>query len=195
MNRHEYIDSIKEKLKGLSEDDIKKAVEYYEEAIDDRLEDGLTEEQAINSIGTPDEIAEKILMECPITKLVAAKTKPNRSLKAWEIVLLIVGAPLWITVAALLFVAIILVVILFFTAIVVLVVCIIAGLLGGLGGVVASIIGMFRYGNMDFLTMGLSLVTLGASVFLLIPAKNFIIWLFEQIGRFFKWIKRKIVNK
>ena len=188
MNRNEYIDSIKEKLKGLPEADIAKAVEYYEEAIDDRLEDGLTVEQAINSIGTPDEIAEKILMEFPITKLVAAKTKPNRALKVWEIILLIVGSPLWITVAAL-------VVIFFFVAIVVVVVCLLAVLISGLAGVVACFVELFRSGGLNFWVMGASLICLGLGVFLLIPTKNFIVWLFEQIGRFFKWIKRKIVRK
>lgn len=195
MNRNEYIDSIKEKLKGLPEADIAKAVEYYEEAIDDRLEDGLTVEQAINSIGTPDEIAEKILMEFPITKLVAAKTKPNRALKVWEIILLIVGSPLWITVAALLFVAALLVVIFFFVAIVVVVVCLLAVLISGLAGVVACFVELFRSGGLNFWVMGASLICLGLGVFLLIPTKNFIVWLFEQIGRFFKWIKRKIVRK
>lgn len=195
MNRNEYIDSIKEKLKGLPDADIEKAVEYYEEAIDDRLEDGLTEDQAINSIGTPDEIAEKILMEFPITKIVAAKTKPKRALRVWEIILLIIGSPIWLTLAIMLFIAALFVVIMFFVAIIVIVVCLLAVLVGGFGGVVTCIAQLIRYGNLDVMTLGLSLVTLGAGVFLLIPTKNFVVWLFEQFGRFFKWIKRKIVRK
>ena len=72
MNKTEFLESIKQKLNGLPEKDIQSAVEYYEEAIDDRMEDGLTEEQAISEIGTPDDIAEKIMMETSIPKLIRA---------------------------------------------------------------------------------------------------------------------------
>ena len=96
MNRQEYLDEIKEKLLGLSEEDIDKALEFYMEALDDRIDDGLTEEQAINAVGTADEVAEQILMDTPLPKLVSATVKPKRDMKAWEIVLLILGAPLWI---------------------------------------------------------------------------------------------------
>ena len=77
MNKKEYLDSIRSKLTGLPEKDIDSAIEYYEEAIEDRIEDGLTEEQAINAVGTPEEIAEKILMDSSIPKLITAKAKPQ----------------------------------------------------------------------------------------------------------------------
>lgn len=35
-------------------------------------------------------------METPLPKLVKAKVSPNRALAAWEIILLILGAPLWL---------------------------------------------------------------------------------------------------
>ena len=100
MNKIEYLDSIRSKLAGLPEKDIDSAIEYYEEAIDDRIEDGLTEEQAINAVGTPEEIAEKILMDSSIPKLITAKAKPQRRLKGWELALIIIGSPLWIMIAA-----------------------------------------------------------------------------------------------
>ena len=42
-----------------------------------------------------EDIASQILLETPLPKLVKAKVNPGRSLKAWEIVLIILGFPLW----------------------------------------------------------------------------------------------------
>ena len=57
--------------------------------IDDRMEEGLTEAEAIAGIGSVDKIVTQIVAETPITKLVREKVKPKRSLQAWEIILLV----------------------------------------------------------------------------------------------------------
>ncbi|MBO4390293.1 MAG: DUF1700 domain-containing protein [Lachnospiraceae bacterium] len=95
MNRTEFLDAISAKLNGLSEEDLKKALSFYKEALDDRIEEGMSEEEAISDIGTPDEIAAEIAAEMPLTKLISAKASTARSLKGWEIALLVIGFPLW----------------------------------------------------------------------------------------------------
>ena len=95
MTKKVFIDEVRAKLKGLSEDEISKALEFYEEAIDDRMEEGLTEDQAVAAVGTPEEVADQILMDMPLGKLVKAKSKPDRKYKVWEIVLIILGFPIW----------------------------------------------------------------------------------------------------
>ena len=64
--------------------------------IDDRMEEGLAEEEAVSSFGTPEEIADQILSEIPLSRLVRERVKPKRALKAWEIVLLVLGSPVWL---------------------------------------------------------------------------------------------------
>ena len=64
--------------------------------IEDKIEDGMTEENAVSELETPAEIAKKVLSETSISKLVKAKLKPSRELKGWEIALLVLGAPLWL---------------------------------------------------------------------------------------------------
>ncbi|MBR4580385.1 MAG: DUF1700 domain-containing protein [Lachnospiraceae bacterium] len=96
MTKAEFIESLTQSLNGLSEEDIKKSKDYYEEMIDDRIEDGIAEEEAVGGLGTIDEIKDQILEDVPITKIVKEKMKPKRALRAWEIVLLIIGAPLWL---------------------------------------------------------------------------------------------------
>ena len=61
MNKTEFTEQLRAALKGLSEEDLKKSVDYYEEMIDDRMEDGIPEEEAVNGLGSIDEIKNKIL--------------------------------------------------------------------------------------------------------------------------------------
>ena len=96
MSKEEFLSALRNSLYGLPKEDIEKTIDYYSESIDDRIEDGLTETEAVKAIGTVEEIVSQILMETPLPKLVKTKVKPDRSLKAWEIVLLILGAPVWL---------------------------------------------------------------------------------------------------
>ena len=41
MNKSEFLNSLEEKLKELPKDEIRKTIDYYDEMIDDRIEDGI----------------------------------------------------------------------------------------------------------------------------------------------------------
>lgn len=97
MNKQQFLAELRKHLFGLPQDDIKQSLDYYAEMIDDRIEDGISEEDAVSDIGDPQEIAKQILMDTPMTKLVKAKAKPSRTLRAWEIVLLAAGSPIWVS--------------------------------------------------------------------------------------------------
>lgn len=99
MNKKEFLSTLRERLNGLPEEDINKSIDFYSEMIDDRVEDDMSEEEAVEAIGNMDEIISQILSEVSLPKLVKEKVKPKRALEAWEIVLLILGAPIWIPLA------------------------------------------------------------------------------------------------
>lgn len=99
MNRQEFLSALRDALSGLPENDIEERVAFYNEMIEDRMEEGLGEEEAVAGIGTVDEVRTQIITEMPLAKLVKEKVKPKRSLRAWEIVLIIVGFPLWFPLA------------------------------------------------------------------------------------------------
>ncbi len=107
MNNQEFLAALRKGLEGLPQEDIERSVEFYAEMIADCMEDGATAEEAIADIGTPEEVVSQILEETSLPKLIKAKVKPRRSLSVLDIVLLILGAPLWIplliAVAAILF--------------------------------------------------------------------------------------------
>lgn len=96
MNKQEFLSALRSRLRGLPEADIVRSLDFYAEMIDDRMEDGLTEFQAVMEMGSIDEIAEQILLDTPLPKLVKAKMRPSRALSAWEIVLLVLGSPVWL---------------------------------------------------------------------------------------------------
>lgn len=95
MTKKEFLDALKAKLSGLPESDIEERLSFYSEMIDDRIEDGVGEEEAVLGIGSVDEIAAQIIADVPLTRIAKERIKPKRRLRAWEIVLLAVGSPIW----------------------------------------------------------------------------------------------------
>ena len=95
MNKQEFVTELNKKLSGLPKADVEERINFYLEMIDDYVEDGLTEEQAIDKIGSVDDIVRQIVDETPILKIVKEKTTQNRKLKGGEMALLIAGSPIW----------------------------------------------------------------------------------------------------
>lgn len=96
MNKEQFLSAIQDKLSCLPQEDIDRSLDYYREMIEDRMEDGLSEEDAVAAMGSAEDIAAQILMDTPLPKLVKAKMKPSRTLRAWEIILLVLGSPVWL---------------------------------------------------------------------------------------------------
>ena len=97
MNKSDFLSELRRGLDCLPEEDIEKSVDFYAEMIDDKMEEGLTEEEAVAEAGSVDEISAQIIAEILLTRLVKARVKPKRALKAWEIVLIAAGSPVWLS--------------------------------------------------------------------------------------------------
>jgi len=97
MNKAEFITQLEAKLQGLPQSDINKSLDYYREIIDDRVDEGINEAEAVAMLGDIDDIATQILMETPLPALVKAKAKAKSKINAGEAALLAMGSPLWIT--------------------------------------------------------------------------------------------------
>ena len=95
MNKQEFLSGLRNALSGLPQDDIEERLSFYSEMIDDRMEEGLTEEEAVAGLGPVEEVIGQIAAETPLVKLVKERVKPKRALRAWEIVLLVLGSPIW----------------------------------------------------------------------------------------------------
>lgn len=97
MNKQEFLAQLRKGLSGLPKEDIDERLTFYSEMIDDRMEDGIPEETAICEIGAIDELVSQIIADIPLTKLVKEKITPKEKMKAWEIVLLVLGSPIWLS--------------------------------------------------------------------------------------------------
>lgn len=99
MNKEEFINELRSRLKSLPETDVETSLDYYSEMIDDCIEGGMSEEESVKSMGTIEEIAGQILSEVQEKRSVhipkeSPKKEPNK-LRIWEILFLILGAPVW----------------------------------------------------------------------------------------------------
>ena len=103
MNKQEFIAELERKLVGLPKKEVQDRLGFYSEMIDDRLEEGRLEEDAVRDIGAVDDIVTQIIADIPLIKIVQDKMKRKRRMKAWEIVLLTLGFPIWFSLLAAVF--------------------------------------------------------------------------------------------
>ena len=106
MTKQEFLAELRRRLDGVPKSEIEERVAFYSEMIDDQVEEGASEEEAILTLGSMDDIVSQILSEIPLTQIAKQKFKPKRRLETWEIVLLIVSAPIWLSLLISLFSAI-----------------------------------------------------------------------------------------
>lgn len=91
MKKDEFLSSLERLLRSLKREERNRFLSYYAEMIEDYMEDGCEEEDAVQRIGSPGEIAQEILSD--------RGAQPARPTPTWMkicvIVLLILGSPLW----------------------------------------------------------------------------------------------------
>ncbi len=173
MGKQEFLAELRAGLSGLPQNDIEERLTFYSEMIDDRMEEGLSEEDAVSEIGTVDEIISRSLAETPLAKIVKEKVKPKRTLKAWEIVLLALGSPLWLSLS----VAVFAVILAFYAVIWALIVSLwaieVSFAACSLMGIVTSVVFWIR-GNVftGIAMLGVGMFCAGLSIFLFFGCKN-----------------------
>lgn len=95
MKKLDFLLALQENLSWLPPDDLEERLGFYSEMIDDRMDEGLPEEEAVAQIGDVGQIASQVINETPLTHLVRNKLKTDRHFAPWEILLLVLGFPLW----------------------------------------------------------------------------------------------------
>ena len=166
MNKREFLDALKNALVGLPQDDIQKSLDFYSEMIDDRIEDGIVEKDAVAAIGDPTKIAKEILADVPLTKLVKQKIKPKRRMSALEIVLLVLGSPIWISLLIALVAVVLAIYVSLWSVVVSLWACEAAFCGSALGGAIASVCLFASDGNIPAASVmvAAALVLVGISI-------------------------------
>ena len=97
MSKQEFLAQLRKGLSGLPQDDIEGRLAFYSEMIEDRKEEGLSEDEAVAAVGSVDEIFAQVVAEIPLTKIAKERIKPKRRLSTGEIILLALGSPIWLS--------------------------------------------------------------------------------------------------
>lgn len=97
MTKQDFLAQLRKGLAGLPQDDIEERLTFYGEMLEDRIEDGLSEEEALTEIGDVDEIVRQTIADIPLTRIARERIRPKRRLRAWEIALLALGSPIWLS--------------------------------------------------------------------------------------------------
>ncbi len=103
MTKRDFLDLLELRLKGkISKSELQSILEFYAQSVDERMEDGMSEQEAVQAIGSIDDIVSDILIDAPIASVLGKKIKTSRegtSNKTLWTVLAIAGFPVWLPVA------------------------------------------------------------------------------------------------
>ena len=92
MNKRVFLRALSVRIRGLSRQEREASLAFYAEMIDDRVEAGMTQEEAVAALGSVEEIAAQILQGAPRAE--SGGTTASGRAKG-EIALLALGSPLW----------------------------------------------------------------------------------------------------
>ena len=88
MNKHEFLAALRRELTALPHDELTEQLNFYNEMIDDRMEEGMTEEQAVSGIGTVHAVSAQILSNAnvptPLTPSAPDPIAPDPTAKEEE---------------------------------------------------------------------------------------------------------------
>lgn len=95
MTKEMFLRELARKLRQLPDKEVKQQLSYYEELLNDMMEDGIIEEDAVAKLGNINEIVEEILCEQPLPILVKNRVRPKNGWTVVAIIVAILGSPLW----------------------------------------------------------------------------------------------------
>ena len=169
MTKNEFLQRLRIRLSELPKNEVEERLGFYSEMIDDRVEEGLTEEVAVAELGSVEAVARQIISEIPIVTIIRDKIKPKRRLRAWEIVLLAVGSPIWLSLLLAAFAVVLSLYIVLWSVAVVTAWAVFAAFVGcAFGGVLAGVFFAFSgYGLTGVALIGAAVFLAGLSIFTL----------------------------
>jgi uncharacterized membrane protein len=164
MNKAQFLGNLQAALSRLPQSEIEQSLAYYVEMIDDRIEEGMSEEDAVAQLGDIWTIANQIISETPFIPRTVAKAKTGS--KTLNIVLLIVFSPLWVPLAIALSVTVLSIYLILWVIIFVLWSTVAALVLAGLAGLLSTIFFLIAgYPLSALLSVGGGLFCLGIGIF------------------------------
>lgn len=215
MTKHEFLAAVRAHAQGSGyiPHELEKMLEYYSEMIDEAIEDGATEEEAVAGLGTWAEIVEQINASCTTvcvqenaektggtqthTQTEAPADQKKRGyvrLPVWAMVLLILSAPLWVPLIFSVLMALFLVIVIGASLMAALVVTTVALAVVGVVGIPVAVVVLFTVGGARFgFTLATALICIGVAMLLwLLCAVAWVLFktVLRGIRGIFRWLFR-----
>lgn len=195
MTKIEFLSILREQLSGLPEEDIRQSVDYYNEMIEDQIEEGVSEAAAVERIGPVEEIVSQILMDRPRQEPACVPQK-SRSRNVWKMAALLIGSPIWfplfITAAVLIFTMFVLL----WAVVITLYAAVLAFAAGALGGLIQCFICVFSgYPAKGVLLLGMGLICAGLTILLFYGTNQIMKWAVQLGKNFLTYIKSRTTRK
>jgi len=202
MNKEQFISSLRARLAYLPPEETEKFIAFYAESIDDRIEDGMSEQDAVAAMGDIESAAHAIEAELPLSTIVKQRVRDSRERSgrgggsAVWIVLAVLGSPIWLS---LLCVLVAVVVAVYAVAIALAATAYALLLAFGLSSICIFIYGVSRLFAAGLfaalLCLGMALVLAGLTAVLLWPC----VWLTKQLLklplRLWRWVKGLFIGR
>ena len=95
MKKEAFLRALNKRLEGMTAEEKARALEFCAESIDDRVEDGMDEEDAVAALGNVEDVARGLLADQPLGAVVRERVR--RESAAGHVILLICASPLLVT--------------------------------------------------------------------------------------------------
>ena len=190
MKKEAFLRALNKRLEGMGAEERARALEFCAESIDDRMEDGMAEEDAVTALGDVEDVARGLLADRPLGAVV--RDRERRESSAGRVELLIGASPHRVThfaVGLSVYAALWAAMIAIYAAVASL---LIAGAAGALGGVAL----MFMQGAAPGLCVcGAGLVSFALGLLLIAPMKAAGKGLWKPTKAFARGCERLIVGR
>lgn len=100
MNKEQFLSALRQALSDVPASEAEKSLAFYAECIADRMEDGMSEYEAVAALGDMDAILREIRGSLPLSTVVkrrleSEQRKSGVSRGVW-IALVVLGSPIWL---------------------------------------------------------------------------------------------------
>lgn len=194
MTKKEFLSALSRGLSKLPRKEREERVNFYAEMIDDRIEEGMPEPDAVASVGTVEGTVSQILAERPAV----AEEPPQKSGngRVGVILLLVLGFPIWFPILLSVFITVVSVIFSLFVTLWAVELSFAAGAIGGVG----SFFVLLFTGQVAsaFFALGAGLISGGLAILLFfgVLAATKALWrgIAWVLRKLFGWMKRKEKN-
>lgn len=196
MSKQEFLVQLRKGLCGLPQEDIEERLTFYSEMIEDRKEEGLSEEEAVSAVGSVEEIVTQAVADIPLAKIAKERMKTKKRLSAGEMVLLALGSPIWLSLGIAVFAVILSLYISLWAVMVSLWAVFASFAAGSVGGVLACVFFAIEgYSASGFAVLAVGIVCAGLAIFMFYGCKGATNGILILTKKTAIWIKNCFIKK